>query len=81
MLSYCSGVLEHVDREGHAQIPTIQEQLATRRRAAGTTPFFALIEYEKDLNSLFMLEPHTNFRHSDTRTDLICQMKHSSILS
>lgn len=46
MISYCSGALEHVDEETHAKIPSIGEQLATRRRSAGVTPVFALVEYD-----------------------------------
>ena len=45
MASYCKGALEHVDRESQAKVPSIKEQLATRRRSSGVTPLFALVEY------------------------------------
>ena len=44
MTSYCNGALEHVSRESQQRIPTLEEQLATRRRSAGVTPLFALVE-------------------------------------
>ena len=45
MTSYCKGALEHVNQESQERIPTIEEQLATRRRSVGVTPFYALVEY------------------------------------
>ena len=45
MADYCKGALEHVDRESLAVLPSIEEQLATRRRSAGVPPLFALVEY------------------------------------
>ena len=45
MTSYCKGTLEHVDRESRAEIPSLEQQLATHRESIGMTPIYAFIEY------------------------------------
>ncbi|KAG8528296.1 uncharacterized protein KY384_007213 [Bacidia gigantensis] len=50
MKSYCNGALEHVARESDAKLPSIEEQLATRRLSSGVTPLFALVEYAHKLD-------------------------------
>lgn len=44
MESYCAGALEHVDQESDARLPSVEEQLAARRKSSGVTPLFALVE-------------------------------------
>lgn len=78
MTSYCSGALEHVDRESHARVPSIEEQLATRRRSSGVTPLFALVEYE-DLPFASHFQTINSFRHLGTPVNLICRTRYSSI--
>ena len=55
MTDYCNGALDQVDLSSHAEIPDANTSLATRRKSAGVTPLFALIEYGVTPIYLFIL--------------------------
>ncbi|KAL9037990.1 MAG: hypothetical protein Q9214_005462, partial [Letrouitia sp. 1 TL-2023] len=72
MTSYSKGALEHVDRESHAKIPSIEEQLATRRRSSGVTPLFALVEYAHGLDLSDEIFEHRSIKEIERiGTDLV----------
>ena len=76
-VSYCRGVLEQVDRESQAKIPSIEEQLETRRRSIAATPMYALLEYG-DL-SPYILKPLIVFRDLDMSINWTCRTRYLSI--
>ncbi|KAI4215131.1 MAG: hypothetical protein LQ351_002446 [Letrouitia transgressa] len=72
MTSYSRGALEHVDRESQEKIPSIQEQLATRRRSSGVTPLFALVEYAHGLDLPDEIFEHRSIKEIERiGTDLV----------
>ncbi|ERF68386.1 hypothetical protein EPUS_06802 [Endocarpon pusillum Z07020] len=72
MENYCIGTLEHVDRESHAELPSIAEQLATRRRSSGVTPLFALLEYAHSLDIPDEIFEHPSIKEIERiGTDLV----------
>jgi hypothetical protein len=45
MHAYCLGALKHVDDEFQNRIPTLDEMILIRRRSAGVSPLYHLVEY------------------------------------
>ena len=44
MTDYCEGALHQVDSSSSGTIPDPESFLATRRKSAGVSPLFALVE-------------------------------------
>lgn len=43
--NYCLGALKQVEDQFNSQVPTVEEVIAIRRKSAGVSPLFALVEY------------------------------------
>lgn len=63
MVSYCAGVLQHVDDYAADRIPEISEMLDTRRKSAGVSPMFPLVEFAYGLRL-----PDEIFHHPTIQT-------------
>ena len=44
MMDYCQGALDQVDSSSRGEIPDLESFLATRRKSAGVSPLFPLLE-------------------------------------
>lgn len=45
MQAYCVGALKHVDDELTNRVPSLEEMILIRRRSAGVSPLYYLVEY------------------------------------